>query len=263
MNEPYAYIIYTDGNTYDNPGGSGGIAGVLEYPPVEKNWKKPYKIFGKGFFHTTNNRMELRAVIEALIWIRKNAKQMGYPNFVIYSDSNYVVDHQYNALIWSQNKWRNRNNKPINNSKLWKEFLNRRNGVSARIKKIRGKSNEIGRFVDKLAKEHGKKPKIEDLGYRFGRYSKSRSGKGPINLFPADNRTYTINHISDKEIIKDEFEVVFDLFSVEDEIYVGKYRAFINRPLVNSLHRGNHFDVTFNNDKKHPLILDVAENIDL
>jgi hypothetical protein len=207
--------------------------------------------------------MELRAVIKALEWIDANKKRLRFPQFVIYSDSQYVVDNQHRAAGWRKNKWVNHHGKPVYNQKLWREFLNTRDKVSVQIQKVKGKSSEATLMVDKIVKAFGKKPTLKDLGYVSGNFSRSKTGKGLTQLFPADNKTYTINHFADKRIGGGEYEVKFDLFSVEDETYVGKYKAYVSEKIVNQLHRGNHFDVMFNNDRKHPMILDIAENIDL
>ncbi|HET8753930.1 MAG TPA: RNase H family protein, partial [Salinimicrobium sp.] len=80
MFEPKVHI-YTDGAARGNPG-PGGYGIVMEW--VGKNYGKE---FSKGFNHTTNNRMELLAVIEAL-------KKLKSPNIsvLVFSDSKYVVD---------------------------------------------------------------------------------------------------------------------------------------------------------------------------
>src|SRR5258708_22810589 len=79
MNEQTDIIkIYTDGASRGNPG-KGGYGVVLL-------WGKHKKELSKGYRLTTNNRMELMAVIAALEALKKNNLQL-----VIYSDSNYVV----------------------------------------------------------------------------------------------------------------------------------------------------------------------------
>ena len=73
--------LYTDGAARGNPG-PGGYGIVLEYP--EKNYRKE---FAEGFKHTTNNRMELRAVIEGLKKLKTTDLQV-----TVYTDSRYVAD---------------------------------------------------------------------------------------------------------------------------------------------------------------------------
>lgn len=73
--------IYTDGSCLKNPGGAGGWAFVLLEGDIE------WHISG-GEKSTTNNRMELSAVIEALKFVSKN----DVSSFTIYSDSKYVIN---------------------------------------------------------------------------------------------------------------------------------------------------------------------------
>lgn len=262
MYDPYSFCIYTDGNAYKNPGGPGGIAGVIEYPPDEK-WKKPEKIFGAGYFKTTNNRMELKAVIEALQWIHKNKKKLGFPGFIIYSDSKYVVDNQFRAQDWRKMNWHTHNNKPVHNHRLWREFLSIRTKESVPIKRVLGKSSDPTLLVDRLAKSYGETPTLTDLGFLPGLVSKSRMGKGRAELFPANGQICTINHYAERPINKAEYEVKFDLFSIERECYTAKYKAYVSNKLIHLLHRGNHFDVQFNDNPKYPVILEISENLDL
>lgn len=65
---PHAAQLYIDGSCYKNPGGPGGLAGILEIPNVEAG---PEVIFRTGYYGTTNNRMEIRALIKALEYIKK------------------------------------------------------------------------------------------------------------------------------------------------------------------------------------------------
>lgn len=95
--------IYTDGACSGNPG-PGGFAAILLFG--EK--KKIISGFEK---HTTNNRMELKAVIEGL----KAIKKKDYP-VIVYTDSTYV---QKGITQWLEN-WKKRDWKNVKNSDLWK-----------------------------------------------------------------------------------------------------------------------------------------------
>tara|TARA_Y100001968_G_C19301522_1_gene689334 strand:+ start:339 stop:806 length:468 start_codon:yes stop_codon:yes gene_type:complete len=99
--------IYTDGACSGNPG-PGGYGAVLLF----KNHRK--EIFG-GFRKTTNNRMELLAVILSLEAI----KTSGIP-IVLYSDSSYVVNAVEKGWLFD---WENKAFKKIKNPDLWKRFL--------------------------------------------------------------------------------------------------------------------------------------------
>lgn len=133
--------IYTDGACSGNPG-PGGWGAVLFYGPHRK------EISG-GEPMTTNNRMEIVAVIEAL-------KQLKEPCAVtVYSDSAYVVNcFRQNWLeSWLKNGWRNSKGKPVENQDLWQELwsLMQRHRVS--YVKVKGHSdNEWNNRCDELAR---------------------------------------------------------------------------------------------------------------
>lgn len=104
-------LIYTDGACTGNPG-AGGWGAILSYKGAKM------EISG-GEQHTTNNRMELTAVIEAF-------KRLIEPcEVVLHSDSKYVIDGLRLgwAESWKKNGWRKSNKKPALNPDLWGELL--------------------------------------------------------------------------------------------------------------------------------------------
>ena len=105
-----AVEIYTDGACSGNPG-AGGWGAILRYGEVEKE-------LSGGEDNTTNNRMELKAVIEALKALKKEC------DITLYTDSRYVMDGVTKWLPnWQQNGWRTSNKKtPVKNIDLWQEL---------------------------------------------------------------------------------------------------------------------------------------------
>ena len=103
--------IFTDGACSGNPG-AGGWGSILRYGAVEK------EICG-GSADTTNNRMELTAVIEALRLLKEPCEA------TIYTDSQYVVNGITKgwAAGWKRNGWRKADKKPALNPELWDELL--------------------------------------------------------------------------------------------------------------------------------------------
>ncbi len=99
--------IYTDGAAQGNPG-PGGFGTILKFGDHEKE-------LSQGFRLTTNNRMELLAVIEGLRAIKKE----GIP-VTIYSDSKYVVDSVEKGWLWN---WEKKNFKDKANPDLWKLYI--------------------------------------------------------------------------------------------------------------------------------------------
>lgn len=101
--------IYTDGACLGNPG-NGGYGAILMY----KGHKK--EISG-GEKDTTNNRMEMRAAIEALRALKKSSE------ITIYTDSKYVMDGITTWIVsWKKNNWRTANRKPVKNADLWQDL---------------------------------------------------------------------------------------------------------------------------------------------
>ena len=101
--------IYTDGACKGNPG-PGGWGALLRSGEHEK------EIFG-GERHTTNNRMEITAVIESLKLVKKKSK------VCIYTDSTYVKDGISSWIKqWKINGWKTAAKKPVKNEELWREL---------------------------------------------------------------------------------------------------------------------------------------------
>jgi ribonuclease HI len=99
--------IFTDGAAQGNPG-PGGYGTILRYGKNEKE-------LSEGFRLTTNNRMELLAVIKGLEAIKKD----GIP-VTIYSDSQYVVNSVEKGWLWG---WEKKNFKDKANPDLWKLYI--------------------------------------------------------------------------------------------------------------------------------------------
>ena len=134
--------IYTDGACSGNPG-PGGWAAVLIYNENRK------EISG-GKKETTNNIMELTAVIEAL-------KLLKYPCKVdLYSDSAYVVNGFNQGWIynWKKNNWKTSSKEPVKNKEIWEELYNLTKIHRVNFKKVKGHStNELNNRCDELARE--------------------------------------------------------------------------------------------------------------
>ena len=109
--------IYTDGAARGNPDGPGGYGTVLEY--VDPKGGLHTKELSQGYVRTTNNRMELMAVIAGL-------EALNRPCAVeVYSDSQYVVNafNQHWVDGWLKKGWKRGKNEPVKNVDLWKRLL--------------------------------------------------------------------------------------------------------------------------------------------
>lgn len=129
--------IYTDGACSGNPG-KGGWAAILIYNGIEK------EISG-GYPETTNNRMELFAIISGLKALKERCE------VTIYSDSAYCVDAFNNNWIdgWIKKNW-----KEVKNTDLWKTLLMLTKKHQVCFVKVKGHSdNEYNNRCDALARK--------------------------------------------------------------------------------------------------------------
>lgn len=139
-------MIYTDGACSGNPG-PGGWGAILMYQENKK------EITG-GKKDTTNNIMELTAVVEAL-------KLLKYPCEVdLYSDSAYVVNAFRQGWIdsWVKNNWKTAGKEPVKNQEIWKELYALTKTHKVQFHKVKGHSdNPYNNRCDELAREAIKK----------------------------------------------------------------------------------------------------------
>ncbi|NJN42854.1 MAG: ribonuclease HI [Flammeovirgaceae bacterium] len=119
--------IYTDGAAQGNPG-PGGYGVILKYGTHEKE-------ISEGFRLTTNNRMELMAVIAGLESIKKS----GMP-VTVYSDSKYVVEAIEQGWVWN---WEKKNFKKKANEDLWRKYLILHEKYKPKFKWIKGHSGHL------------------------------------------------------------------------------------------------------------------------
>lgn len=133
-------IIYTDGSSRGNPGPGGyGVVMTLEGTAYKKE-------FSQGFKRTTNNRMELLAVIVGLEQINKANQDV-----LVVSDSKYVVDAiNLNWIIG----WQKKRFKGIKNPDLWQRFLKVYKNHQVTFQWIKGHNNHpMNERCDQLAVE--------------------------------------------------------------------------------------------------------------
>lgn len=136
--------IYTDGACRGNPG-KGGYGIIMEL--VGKSYRKE---FSQGYRRTTNNRMELLAVIVALEMLKKEKTDV-----VVYSDSKYVIDAVEKGWVFN---WVKKGFKNKKNSDLWRRFLKIYPKHQVSFKWVKGHNNHAqNERCDELAVEasHG------------------------------------------------------------------------------------------------------------
>lgn len=149
--------IYTDGASRGNPG-PGGYGTVMLAGPYRKE-------MSEGFRKTTNNRMELLAVIKGLEALKKEGSEV-----LVYSDSKYVVDAVTKGWIWG---WIKKGFKGKKNEDLWRRFLEIYQKHKVEFKWVKGHAgNAENERCDQLAVQAASMPGLPaDKGYESGLYS--------------------------------------------------------------------------------------------
>lgn len=134
-------LIWTDGACSGNPG-PGGWASILRYGEAEKT-------ISGGNPSTTNNAMELTAVVEALLALKEKCE------VYIYSDSAYVVNAIEEGWLanWMKNGYKTADNKPLKNQDLWQKLDGLLSKHIVKFIKVKGHSdNENNNRCDKMAR---------------------------------------------------------------------------------------------------------------
>ena len=139
---PKELVIYTDGACSGNPGKGGW--GVFIF-----NTKT--ELYGRLDF-TTNNQMELLAVINALLYTEKN--NLTDHILYIYTDSQYVKNGITTWIkSWKNNNWKNSAKKPVKNKELWQQLDNLCQNKNITWNWVKGHNGDIGNEkADELAR---------------------------------------------------------------------------------------------------------------
>ena len=138
--------IYTDGACSNNPG-KGGWAAILIYNGIEK-------VISGGYPTTTNNRMELFAIINGLMQLKEPC------DVTVYSDSAYSLDPFLKNWIsgWIANNWKTAGKDPVKNVDLWKTLLMETKKHNVSFVKVKGHADNVyNNRCDELARAEIKK----------------------------------------------------------------------------------------------------------
>ncbi len=139
-------VIFTDGACSGNPG-AGGCGTVLNYKGVRKE-------LSEGFRWTTNNRMELMALIKGLLALKEPCK------LDIYTDSKYLLGGFEKGWleVWKKNGWKTSGKLPVQNRDLWEQLDELLNPHCVHFIWVKGHANDIeNNRCDELAVNATKK----------------------------------------------------------------------------------------------------------
>ncbi|MBO6587398.1 MAG: ribonuclease HI [Gracilimonas sp.] len=146
MSKKPEVIVYTDGACSGNPG-PGGWGAVLI-------WNGKEKELSGGDPQTTNNRMEMQAVTEALNALNKPC------TVIIHSDSALIINAFTQGWIdsWQKRGWRKADKKPVENKELWQDMLEAMKPHDVKWVKVKGHAGiELNERADQLAVAESKK----------------------------------------------------------------------------------------------------------
>jgi ribonuclease HI len=151
--EPIVYEVHTDGSALGNPG-PGGYAAIVRCGDQKVT-------LSKGYFLTTNNRMEMMAVIATMEEFGPNAR------INIYCDSTYVIDGSTKWVRnWYRNNWLTRDEKMVKNKDLWMIMNELLRVNKVKFTKVRAHSGvPDNEEADQLAKKAAATPTAHDTEY--------------------------------------------------------------------------------------------------
>ena len=193
MNE---YVVYTDGGCASNPGGCGGTGVVI----IEKTTGEITEL-SEGYFKTTNNRMEIMAIINALKHIPDNSK------VYLYSDSQYALNCM--AGIWEKRK----------NIDLWAELEKLSRNKTILTNWVRGHNgNPYNERCDELATHGTMMPTKKDEGYKSCKKNPSPNKRNEFIAISIDeeinkdDKTLSVNEYAEKYKINKSCAVAINKF---------------------------------------------------
>lgn len=151
------YIAYTDGSALENSnpnGGPGGYGVRVEYKGQVVEW-------GVGYFKTTNNRMEIMAIIAFLEELQEPAV------CTVNTDSQYAIDGATKWIYgWKKNNWVTGAGLPVKNKDLFQRLHKLMRFHKVTLVKVKGHSGIPGNeAADRLAGEAARKPTLVDAGF--------------------------------------------------------------------------------------------------
>jgi ribonuclease HI len=262
--DPRAIQIHTDGSAYRNPGHVSGCAVIVQYP--EHLNREDEIIVDYGCPRSTNQRMELRACIDGLHWVRENRPWEGVTCVLVVTDAEYVRRFTNLAQVWKRHGWRGADGQSILNRDLWDELLKARAKAGIRVEFVweEGKTTDIGKRVHRAARAAAERggPNI-DWGYKPGAVCRSMVRGGVAIRYPASGQVAVIRPYAKKPISKYEERISFNVFNEVTQTYESKFYADTTCMMAFDLHRWRGWKVRFNAEPKYPQIVALIGEVPL
>ena len=258
MYDPNATIIYTDGSARPNPG-CGGVGILVSFPDASAYAQVE---ISEGYRLSTNNRMELLAVIRAMEWLIANSGTYKMTRVILVTDSDYVHSNHSNAPYWKKQSWQTAEGKPYENPDLWDSFLKARVKLKMpfEIRWAKGKQSDVLLLVDALAKAGAATPTKDDTGYRPGKFTAPRTPSKKAATLSEVNGVALIR-VYRSEIFgrhsTQTYKISFDLYDESTSCYIGKHVAYTRKDF--NLKRNTCYQVTLGGSKTFPIITEAEE----
>jgi ribonuclease HI len=251
---------YTDGSSFSNPRNGGMGIRYIYLNESEEEQIIDYEPF--GYKSASNNQMELLACVEALNHSLQLDVKSAYNRIEIRTDSRYVVDYIYFAqCVWPNQKWLNKDGRPILNVDLWKSLSKAIKGVKRPVvfEWVKGHAkDEHNKAVDKIAKKSAKaflKPALTVVTLR----RKTTKEKTKIGSVTNSGQKLTIRIVTSEYLkAQDIFRYRYEVLSIHSE-YFGKIDFACSRLILKDAHT---YIVSFNKSIKNPRILKLIQEVE-
>jgi ribonuclease HI len=259
-----ALNIFTDGSSFSEPR-TGGI-GIRIITFDDDGHEVPHDYLLPGYQHATNQEMELKACIEALRIIsgrRSPVDVKDYTKVVIHTDSQYVVDHWYNAFTsWPRDRWHTRDGKPVVNATLWQGLVKAIRRVYKKVEFSWHKGHKAGnphnKAADKLARASAKVPLHPPITPRDVRRKTTDKSTVAGSILP-DGQCLTIRVIAERRLPVQGT----NMYKCEVVSKGSPYRGNVDDLVCDDdlVKRGHTYFVRLNDDLKNPRIVKVFREI--
>ncbi len=255
-----ALNIYTDGSSLQRPRRGGvGIRYITINNAGDEEWRDECPA---GYKEATNNEMELMACILALRGIPPEMMVSNIERIYIFTDSQYVRDFfPYAIGVWPANGWCNRDGRPIENVKLWRDLVREVKKAPRRVdfKWVKGHGkNKHNKAVDKLAKQSAKGFLNEPLSVQSVRrkltHESVEIGGVKMEGQELDIRIITDKRMREQRVWRYKYEVL-----PSDSPYSGKVDIIYSKILLRAHHS---YRVRVCDNQKNPRIVELIEEIE-
>jgi ribonuclease HI len=250
--------IFTDGSSFQHPR-VGGF-GIIIITVDENGNEEVNELDYPGYKSATNNQMELFACVKAIEYCRKKNLVLGN-GITIFTDSMYVVSNYKRAMFqWCKEGWKNNYGKPIDNTKLWKEFVKEMQKVRKRveIKWLKGHAGNAGNILaNNLARKSAKNPLNPPLSLIHVRRKRTQNQVQPgcVDLYGQriTIRIITTEYLTEHKLWKCKYEVL-----TKGSQYCGLVDFVYSDELLQA---GHTYYLQVNKEKHNPRVVKIFREI--